>query len=258
MSHSEDDPLYSSPEIYEVAFGWDLRHELDFYERCFRQHVRGPVRRVIEPCCGTGRLLEALARRGYEVVGYDRSEEMVAFADARLRPHGGAAHVGEMTSFRAPGSFDAALHPVNSIGYLLDDGQVSSHFERMGEMLRSGAVYIVQISYGGEPPELSTFGPWGNRGNGLSTTLTWSVEREDAEAKRSHQRCVVTARRGKWRRRIEEEHVLRYWTQEDFDGLVEASPFRLAAIYWDRFEPFPLEWKRFGEHGNLYHVLERR
>ena len=40
--------------------------------------------------------------------------------------------------------------------------------------------------------------------------------------------------------------------------LVEASPLRLEAVYWDRFEPFPMEWKRYGEHGNLYHVLVRR
>lgn len=252
-----DAPLYSSPEIYDVAFGWNLDRELDFYESCFRAHARGAVRRVLEPCCGTGRLLEALARRGYATVGYDRSGEMAAYADARLRPLGGEAHVGDMATFREGGAADAALNPVNSIGYLLDDASFGRHLESVAAMVRPGGIYIVQISYGGEPPELSRFGPWGNRGRGLSTTLLWAVEREDAVAKRSYQRCVVTARRGAWKRRIEEEHVLRYWTQEDFDRLVAASPFRLAAIYWDRFEPFPLEWKRFGEHGNLYHVLER-
>jgi SAM-dependent methyltransferase len=250
-------PLYSSPEIYEVAFGWRLDLELDFYEACFRRHARGPVRRVLEPCCGTGRLLESLARRGYGTLGYDRSTEMIAFADARLRPHGGEAHAGDMETFRADGSFDAALIPVNSIGYLLEDDAVSAHLERMGEMLRPGGIYIVQLSYGGEPTEDSRFGPWGNRGNGLSTTLLWAVEREDAAAKRSYQRCVVTARHGVWKRRIEEEHVLRYWTHEDVDRLIAASPLRLAAIYWDRFEPFPLDWRRYGEHGNLYHVLQR-
>src|SRR5262245_30366388 len=81
-------PIYSSPEIYEVAFGWELGRELDFYERCFRRHAKIPVRRLVEPCCGTGRMLEGFARRGYETVGYDRSVEMAAFADARLRPHG--------------------------------------------------------------------------------------------------------------------------------------------------------------------------
>jgi SAM-dependent methyltransferase len=249
--------LYSSPEIYDVAFGWSLDLELDFLESCWGDHVTGPVRRILEPACGTGRLLHALAERGYQVLGYDLSPEMVRYASARLGKVGGRALRGDMASFRAPGKFDAAINPVNSIGYLLDDGPLLAHLDRMAEALRPGGAYIVQLNYAGEPPELSVFGPWGNRRGDLSTTLTWRVLREDAPARRSYQQCRITARWGTERRVIEEDHVLRCWTQEDFDRLVERSPFRLAAIYHDRFDPFPLDVPRTGEYGNLYHVLVR-
>jgi SAM-dependent methyltransferase len=271
MAHEEDAPagtehaappaLYSSPEIYDVAFGWDLSKEVDFLEDVFRTHAGGSVRRVLEPCCGTGRMLDALADRGYAVSGYDRSEEMVAFASSRLRPKGGNAWLGEMTAFRPPAPpapFDAALNLVNSIGYLLDDPAIAAHLARTAEALRPGGIYVTQFSYGGEPPELARFGPWGNRREELSTTLLWEVLREDAEAKRSHQHCRITARRGRERRVIDEHHVLRYWTHEDVDRIVRESPFELAAIYWDRFEEFPIEDYRIGEFGNLYHVLKRR
>jgi SAM-dependent methyltransferase len=253
--------LYSSPEIYDVAFGWDLRRELDFIERVFRAHGGGTVKRVLEPCCGTGRLLDALADRGYRVAGYDRSPEMVAFAAARLRAHGGEAWRGEMSDFRPPSPpapFDAAVNLVNSIGYLLDDAALRGHLERTAEALRRGGIYLVQLSYGGEPADLARFGPWGNRRNDLSTSLVWEVVREDAAARRSFQRCRITARKRSERRVIEEDHVLRYWTHEDVDRVVEESPFRLTAIYWDRFEEFPLEEYRMGEYGNLYHILKRR
>ncbi|HEU5311266.1 MAG TPA: hypothetical protein VFV24_07405, partial [Candidatus Eisenbacteria bacterium] len=106
--------------------------------------------------------------------------------------------------------------------------------------------------------ELSTFGPWGNKGGDLHTTITWSVEREDLRNRRSHQHARITARRGKERLVIEEDHILRLWTQKDVDRLVEQSPFDLAAVYHDRFEPFPMNVERTGEHGNLYHVLQRK
>jgi len=269
MSHEEEaragtksaggPALYSSPEIYDVAFGWDLSKELDFLEDLFRTRAKGSVRRVLEPCCGTGRLLDALAARGYAVAGYDRSAEMVAYASARLRPKGGEAWSGEMTRFvppSPPAPFDAAINLVNSIGYLLDDAAVEAHLARTAEALRPGGIYVTQFSYGGEPPELARFGPWGNRRGDLSTTLLWEVLREDAIAKRSHQHCRITARRGSERRVIEEEHVLRYWTHEDVDRIVGKSPFALEAIYWDRFEEFPIEDYRIGEFGNLYHVLK--
>jgi SAM-dependent methyltransferase len=250
--------LYSSPEIYDVAFGWDLEMELDFLESCWGDHVRGPVRRILEPACGTGRLLHALADRGYQVVGYDRSPEMVSYASTRLGAVGGRAHRGDMVSYHAPGKFDAAINLVNSIGYLLEDDEMLAHLSITAEALRPGGVYIVQINYAGEPPELSVFGPWGNRRGDLATTLTWRVVREDVEARRSYQHAKITARRGAEKRTIEEDHVLRCWTQEDFDRLVDRSPLALVGVYHDRFEPFPMEEPRTGAYGNLYHVLARR
>ena len=251
--------LYASPEIYDVAFGWDLALELDFLESCWAAHVEGPVRRLLEPACGTGRLLEALALRGYDILGYDLSPEMVAFASRRLGAHGGRALRGDMADFRPPGgTFDVAVNLVNSIGYLLEDDQVLAHFERVAEALRPGGVYIAQFNYAGEPPELATFGPWGNRRGELSTTLTWTVAREDAAAKRSHQHARITARRGRKKLTIEEDHLLRLWTQEDVDALLDRSPLQLVAVYHDRFDPYPIDVPRTGEYGNLYHVLARR
>ena len=250
--------LYASPEIYDVAFGWDLALELDFLESCWAAHADGPVRRILEPACGTGRLLEALALRGYDVAGYDLSPEMVAFASRRLGAHGGRAHRGDMATFRPPGRFDVAINLVNSIGYLLEDDQVLAHFERIAEALRPGGIYIAQFNYAGEPPELATFGPWGNRRQDLSTTLTWTVVREESAARRSHQHARITARRGKERLQIDEDHVLRLWTQEDVDALLARSPLVLEAVYHDRFDPFPIDVPRTGEYGNLYHVLARR
>jgi len=251
-------PLYESPEIYDVAFGWDLTMELDFVESCLRKHSVEPVRRVLEPACGTGRILAALCARGYEVTGYDMSPAMVAFASAKLARFGGQVMRGEMAAFRPPGRYDAAINLVNSIGYLLEDEALRSHLERVGEVIPPGGVYLVQLSYGGEPPEQGAFGPWPNARAGLKTSLTWRIVREEPEARRSHQECRIVVERGQERRIIEESHVLRYWTQEDFDRLLEGGPFELAAVYFDRFEEKPLESPRTGADGNLYHVLLRR
>ena len=250
-------PLYDTPAIYDVATGWKLDREIEFLEEVFARHA-GSVRRILEPCCGTGRHLLALAERGYQVAGYDRSVAMTEFARKRLEPFGGEIWEGDMATFAPPGPFDAALNLVNSIGYLLEDAEIAGHLDRSGSALRSGGIYVVQLSYGGEPPELARFGPWGNRKDGLSTTILWEVVREDEAAKRSYQHCRITARSGRERRVFDEDHVLRYWTHEDVNRILAASPFELAAIYWDRFEEFPLEDYRMGEHGNLYHVLRRR
>lgn len=46
--------LYESPRYYEIAFGWEIAKEADFYKACFKRYGRGRVRRILEPGCGTG------------------------------------------------------------------------------------------------------------------------------------------------------------------------------------------------------------
>ena len=258
MTSAPASRLYSSPEIYDVAFGWDLTLELDFLEACWADLVPGPVRRVLEPACGSGRLLKGLGDRGYDVLGYDRSPEMIAYASRKVASVGGRALRGDMATFRPPGRFDVAINLVNSIGYLLEDAEALAHWERVAEALRPDGIYVVQFSYAGESPESASFGPWENRAGDLTTRLTWSVTREDPAARRSHQHCRIEARRGTEALVIEEEHVLRLWTQEDVDRLLAVSALELLAIYRDRFEPYPMDAPRTGVEGNLYHVLRPR
>src|SRR3989442_9549450 len=158
--------LYDSPEIYDVAFGWDLGMEMDFLESCLRKHVSDPVRRILEPACGTGRVLAALAERGYEVAGYDLNPGMVAVATARLARLGGKVMRGDMGTFRPPGRYEAAINLVNSIGYLLEDDAVSSHLECVAGALEAGGVYLLPLNYRRGPGGRGGFGapaPGGGR-----------------------------------------------------------------------------------------------
>ncbi len=51
----------------------------DFYELLFKEYGVKP-RLLLDLACGTGTLTVELARRGYEVIGADASEDMLAMA----------------------------------------------------------------------------------------------------------------------------------------------------------------------------------
>jgi SAM-dependent methyltransferase len=73
-------------ELYDIAFDWDVDDEVDW----LLERLGSPVS-VLEPGCGSGRMLEALVRRGVDAVGIDLSPEMLAIAErrapGRLRAH---------------------------------------------------------------------------------------------------------------------------------------------------------------------------
>jgi SAM-dependent methyltransferase len=75
---------------------------------------RGPWR-VLEPFCGTGRILIPLALDGHELVGLDQSQAMLDRARAKIAEFGAdvrhriALHRGDATSARWPRGFDLVV-----------------------------------------------------------------------------------------------------------------------------------------------------
>src|SRR5215216_5892037 len=62
----------------------DYSAECDFIENIFHRYGDRPIARVLDLGCGTGNHAFPLASRGYEVVGIERSESMLALAYNKL------------------------------------------------------------------------------------------------------------------------------------------------------------------------------
>ncbi len=111
----------------------DYVAECDLIERVFEMYGQGPTRRVLDLGCGTGGHAVILAKRGYDVVGVDRSPEMLAHA----RALGSSARfeLGEIASVDLGETFDAALMMFAVLGYQVGnaDVQVRYHAWRIEE-----------------------------------------------------------------------------------------------------------------------------
>ena len=252
--------LYEHPEYYDIAFSWSLDAEIEFFGRVFREHVPFEVRRVLEPCCGTGRFLLALPRHGYSVTGYDVNLGMVEYARRRVEEHGdpamARADVGDMRTACYEREYDAALNSINSLGYLHSDEEIVRHFVNTGRSLRPGGAYIVHVSCAWEgEPDLG-HNTWEMERDGIRVRTTWTIEREDRATKLSHQLCSMEIDDHGRRVAIVDRHVLRLWFYDDLRDLVERSgALTLEAVYSEDFRRLPLDTKITGEMGNLYYIL---
>lgn len=253
--------LYSHPLYYDIAFTWDLSPEIAFFGRVFERHVPFPVGRMLEPCCGTGRFLVALPRHGYSVTGYDMNPEMLDYARRRIADVGDPLRAraiwGDMRTARFEREFDAALNSVNSLGYLLSDDEIVTHFSNTGASLRPGGVYIVHIScaWDGEPARDRN--RWEMERDGVRVRTRWMIEKEDHEAGLSHQLWTMSIDDGGRCVELQGREALRLWTYDGLRALVESSgALTLAALYSEDFKPLPLDTRVSGEMGNLYYVLK--
>lgn len=81
--------------------------------------VGGEGQKVLDLCCGPGRHAVALALRGFEVTGVDRTPFLLEKARERAREHGVEIEwiASDMRRFLRPGAFDLVLSMFTSLGY---------------------------------------------------------------------------------------------------------------------------------------------
>ena len=130
----------------------DYTTECDLIERVFQTYGDSAIQSVLDLGCGTGNHAIPLAQRGYEVVGIDRSESMLARAwrkAASLSDGCDAAfHQGDIRSVDLQRHFDAVLMMFAVMGYQLENADVLSALRTAHRHLRSGGLLIFDVWYG--------------------------------------------------------------------------------------------------------------
>ncbi len=251
--------LYNHPEIYDIAFSWNLSEEIRFFKRVFETHVPFPVKHILEPACGTGRMLRALEGFGFQVTGYDVNPIMVQYAKDSIAADEKNARVmlAEMASAEIPGVFEAAVNSINSIGYLHSDDDIVSHLRTTGSSLREKGVYVLHLNFAhkGELPD-GDF--WTLERGGIRVSTSWRILNEDRETKLSHQVCTFEVEQNGKIDRFEECHTLRLWLFSDLEKLAQRSGiFEVAAIYGEEFEELEDEEHLTEELENVYVILRK-
>lgn len=148
---------------YDRFVKWEdrLAREMPFLDGFLSQ--RG-AHRVLDVACGTGHHAIALAKRGYEVLGVDVSEGMIAKARANARTAGGAARFqqagfGELIHVVTE-PFDAVLCLGNSLPSVLSEAELRSALADMGEALApDGSLIIQNLNYDRVWPRRQRFMP---------------------------------------------------------------------------------------------------
>ena len=206
-------------------FGADCAAEVKFILACGERYLRGEPRRLFEPACGTGRLLFALAKRGYQVGGLDLNPKAVEFCNARFRRHQMAetAIVADMSNFRVPRRYDIAFNTINSFRHLGTEAAARDHLTCLGRAVRVGGLYLLGVHLTPTRVAPSETESWSARRGHLSiNTHMWTDHRDRAKrVERFGIRFDVHTPSRSFR--IVDELVLRSYTPRQMNRLIRSS-----------------------------------
>lgn len=99
---------------------------------------------VVDLGCGTGKLTEILADRGFDVMGIDLSEEMLGIALTRRdKLHHRTLYLcQDMREFELFGTAGTFVSVGDSVNYLLEDEDMDKLFKRVNTFLYPGGIFV--------------------------------------------------------------------------------------------------------------------
>ena len=104
---------------------------------------------VCDLACGTGAMTLAMAKKGYRMLGVDRSEEMLIVAQQKAMDMGEARIpfvCQDMRELTLAHPVDALVCANDGINYINDPGQVQKTFIRIYTCLKPGGVFVFDVS----------------------------------------------------------------------------------------------------------------
>ncbi len=148
---------YATPRHYDIVFDGETAIEARFIEAALDRYRTGPARasrRLLEPACGSCRLLALLARRGWAMSGFDASGPMLDFARRRLAGRKGPPLAADLRHARfhdfpasmwKAGRFGGAFCLVSSFQYVGSEAEAREHLRRMADALLPGGIYLLAL-----------------------------------------------------------------------------------------------------------------
>ena len=99
---------------------------------------------VLDMACGTASLTGILAKKGYDMIGIDESEDMLAIARAKC--DNVLFLQQDICDFELYGTVDSIISSCDSINYIIDEGELQNCFRLVNNYLNPGGIFIFDIN----------------------------------------------------------------------------------------------------------------
>jgi SAM-dependent methyltransferase len=215
-------------KYYDIIYAdKDYEKECNFIENVFKQYSPFKPRKILDVGCGTGGHLIRLAKRGYEVVGIDKSKYMVAVAQEKIRKYNLNAKVivADILDLNINEKFDACISMFAVMDYIIQTDYLIKAFKNIRKHLKPGSLFIFDFWYG---PAVLTIRP-SNRikimeKNGVKVIRVVIPELDTFNNVQKSHYYLISIKDNRIINETKETHILRYlFPQELIHYLSEAS-----------------------------------
>lgn len=134
-------------EVYDLIYH-DKNYEIecDFVEEIFQKYSEQPISTLLDAGCGTGGHATPLAKRNYNVVGFDLSEMIIEEAKEKSKNIANLEfHVMDLRDFDLHQKFDACIAMFAVMGYLTKNSDIIKALTNIRRHLKPKGIFIFDV-----------------------------------------------------------------------------------------------------------------
>ena len=193
---------------------------------------------VLELGCGTGIMTELLAENGYDMIGVDSSEEMLAEALEKREKSGHDILYlqQDMREFELFGTVRAVVSVCDSINYILEEKELVQVFSLVNNYLDPDGVFIFDMKTEHFYRDLAGDAVYGQ--NGEDVSLIWENCYYPEDRINEYSLAMFLREEDGRYRKEEEVHYQRAYTVEEVRRAMEAAGLQWMSA-WDAFTQTP-------------------
>lgn len=134
-------------EIYDRFQEIDYDGFIDFYKNIFKENGVLP-KNIIDLGCGSGEITLRLKKCGYDTVGIDISEDMLAIAQNKAIEQGADILFlnQDMTEFKYPEKVNAVISTLDCMNYLTEYEDLKRAFKCVSKVIADNGLFIFDIN----------------------------------------------------------------------------------------------------------------
>ena len=209
----------------------DYEATVEFYMQILEREGLHP-RTCVDLACGTGSVTEILARKGYEVIGVDMSEEMLMQAyEKSLGLENAPMFICQpLQQLRLAKGVDLAVCALDSLDYITDPDDCQEAIRRVYRALNPGGCFIFDVN---TPDKLRAMDDQIFLDEDDDVYCVWRGEFDDATNICTYAMDLFQRQGSSWIRSYEEHQEYAYSAQQ-LTGYLRQAGFTNIEIYADR------------------------
>lgn len=136
--------IFNSGEYYDFFYkDKDYESEAKFvHQKLLENNV--PGKRLLELGCGTGKHANTLTKLGYKVLGIDKSESMINYAQ---KIQNFECRQGDIRKLKLYEEFDAVISLFHVISYQITNESLRSVFKSTYQSLKDNGIFLFDVWY---------------------------------------------------------------------------------------------------------------